>query len=321
MPAEFRSIRNLAIDPNTGHFWVSSTVSQIYELTIENDTTLVIAREIETRFPGTHDQIHAYGISWFRDDPDGFNIYMMSNHESGTDPDADVDNSHPDIALFKLNPITEEIRYLTDLAGVDPALQGEGGIVITPKWNNLVWGLAALFDNPAGDQFKVFEVAPNSSWITYQPHEDSLASMESTPIEVTIESSDLDTGRYSVIIEFSHNAGEGITQVPVTLDVVTVLDIVSPDNPKGPYEYSLAANFPNPFNSATMIDFTLKEKGNVRLELFDLQGRKIQSLLTGIQSAGQHRVTFDGTKLSTGLYFYRLESGKFNAARKMIITK
>ncbi len=321
LPADFRNIRNLAIDPATGHFWVSSTTSGLYEMEIESDTTMVAIGEYPVKFPGSNEQIHGYGLSWFRDDPDGYQIYIISNHESGVDPNAEADSTHADVALFKMNPLTGEIRFVTDFGLEDAKLKGNTGMVITPKWNNLVWGLATILDSPEGDQVHVFELANNSSWISYEPHEDTLGSFESVQIEMSIESTDLDTGRYSVIIEFLHNADDGIARIPVTLDVVSVLENEAPNYPELPNRYFLGSNFPNPFNSVTMIDYALAENGNVKFELFDLQGRKIQSIVSGSQSAGQHRIAVDGSKLSTGLYFYRLEAGNFSATRKMIITK
>ncbi len=322
LPRGFNNARNIAIDPGTGHIWASGQTTRLHELEIQNDSQLVSLRSYRTVFPGYADEIHEYGLSWFRDDPDGFNLYMVSADESGVDPDASQDNEHANVALFKINTNTGEIRYLTDFVNLDPATQARGGMVITPKWNNLVWGLAIIFDHPGGDPVTVFELAPNSSWIEYTPRSDTLIATESVPIELTIESADLDTGHYSVIIEFSHNAGDGLTRVPVTLDVVSSLPVISVgQDPAAPFEYYLAPNFPNPFNAVTTIDYTLKQKGEVRLELFDLQGRKISALVAANQNAGRHRISFDGSELPTGLYFYRLEAGSFSVTRKMILAK
>ncbi len=322
LPRGFSNARNIAINPNTGNIWASGPTTRLYELAIENDTALVEVRNFQTRYPGTQDEIHEYGLSWFRDDPDGFCLYMNSNDESGVIPNAPQDNQHANVALFKMNTNTGEIRYLTDFVDLPPATVARCGIMITPKWNNLVWSLAMVFDHPDGDIVSIFELAPNSSWIGYNPRSDTLLASEFTPIDLAIESTDLDTGRYSVIIEFSHNAGIGTTRIPVTLDVVSVLpDVSISDDTATPFEYYLAPNFPNPFNAVTMIDYTLKEKGKVKLELFDLQGRNIRTLIAGNQTAGQHRISIDGSELSTGLYFYRLEAGEFKATRKMILVK
>jgi len=320
-PDELQSIRNIAIDPETGHFWVSGTTSRIYECVIENDSIMTVLRNFPTRFPDSQEQLHIYGLAWFKDDPEGFSLYIMTNHENGEDPNAEPDPEHADIALFKLHPQTGEIRYLTDLGNIDPTWQGEGGLVITPKWNNLVWGLAAVFDCPEGDQVGIFELSPNSSWISYNPREDTLASMESLTIALNIQTTDLDTGRYSVVIEFSHNADDGVTMIPVTLDVVNSLDTRPSEDPTVPAEYSLSANFPNPFNSTTVINYSLRDQGQMRLELFDITGRKIRTIASGYKQSGSHQIFFDASELSTGLYFYKLEAGSFNATRKLVIAK
>ena len=189
---------------------------------------------------------------------------------------------------------------------------------ITPKWNNLVWALAAIFDNTAGDEAGVFELALNSSWINYTPRSDTLLAHENIPIEIFINTADLDTGNYGVVIEFSHNAGQGVTTVPVDL-IITTLD--APDVAVFAEDYSLEQNFPNPFNSSTSIQYTVQKAGMTELFIYDLMGRETMSLIRKYQPAGSYRISFDGSELPAGLYFYKIKSGEFSAVRKMLLIK
>ncbi len=93
-----------------------------------------------------------------------------------------------------------------------------------------------------------------------------------------------------------------------------------------PTEYGLQQNYPNPFNPSTEISFTLAEAGHVRLDVFNVMGQKVATLIDGYRERGPHSVmwngrTGSGDMASSGVYFYRLESGTFADTRKMILLK
>ena len=88
-----------------------------------------------------------------------------------------------------------------------------------------------------------------------------------------------------------------------------------------PAKYELAQNYPNPFNPATTIRFELKEAGMTKLEVFDISGRHVRTLLNGNVEAGAYDLRFDASALSSGIYFYRLTSGSFTDIKKMSLVK
>jgi len=87
--------------------------------------------------------------------------------------------------------------------------------------------------------------------------------------------------------------------------------------------FSLGQNYPNPFNPATQIAFTVPPNNNERitLKVFNVLGEEIATLFSGIKSAGNYSVPFDGSKYSSGVYFYRLQSGSVSFTRKMLLMK
>jgi uncharacterized protein (DUF2141 family) len=91
--------------------------------------------------------------------------------------------------------------------------------------------------------------------------------------------------------------------------------------PSQPFSFLLKQNFPNPFNPATTIDFTLANAGNVSLTVHDLLGRKVAVLLDGHKDAGSHQVRWDASAFPTGVYFCRLHAGSSNAVKTMVLTK
>jgi hypothetical protein len=88
-----------------------------------------------------------------------------------------------------------------------------------------------------------------------------------------------------------------------------------------PTEFSLAQNYPNPFNPATRIAFTLPSQLDLTLEVFDVLGRKVATLAKGVYPAGMHEVDFDASRLTSGLYVYRLSGGSLSVTRKMMLVK
>lgn len=98
-------------------------------------------------------------------------------------------------------------------------------------------------------------------------------------------------------------------------------DAADPISVSMPAQYGLRPNYPNPFNPATQIAYDISKTSNVTLTVFDLLGREVATLVDGVQAAGTHSVTFDGTHLPSGIYFYRLQAGDFVAARKMVLLK
>jgi hypothetical protein len=93
------------------------------------------------------------------------------------------------------------------------------------------------------------------------------------------------------------------------------------DRPELPGAFSLAQNYPNPFNPRTTIAFTLDIPGRVVLEVFDLRGNRVCTLVDSRYTAGSHEVTFDATDLASGVYFYRLQQNGHSQVRKMVVMK
>jgi parallel beta-helix repeat protein len=97
--------------------------------------------------------------------------------------------------------------------------------------------------------------------------------------------------------------------------------VVGVDEEKIPTEYSLIQNYPNPFNPATKIKFGLPENAITKLIIYDILGREVSTLLNQELEAGYHEINFDGTKLSSGVYFYSISASKFRSVKKLILMK
>jgi hypothetical protein len=88
-----------------------------------------------------------------------------------------------------------------------------------------------------------------------------------------------------------------------------------------PATYLLSQNFPNPFNPTTTIAFSIPQAGNVTLKVFDALGREVATLVNGFRSEGKYNAEFDASKLSSGMYIYKLTSDKYTEVKKMMLVK
>ncbi len=86
-------------------------------------------------------------------------------------------------------------------------------------------------------------------------------------------------------------------------------------------EFSLEQNYPNPFNPSTVIKYSVPADGNVSLKVYDVLGNEVSSIVNEFKQAGTFDVTFDGSNLSSGIYYYRFTSGELTLTKKLMLTK
>jgi hypothetical protein len=95
------------------------------------------------------------------------------------------------------------------------------------------------------------------------------------------------------------------------------------DDPQSsiPSEYQLAQNFPNPFNAQTAIDYDLPASADVAISIFDILGRKLETLVNEHQDAGHHQVVWNAADSPSGFYFYRIKAGEFIQTKRATLLK
>ncbi|MCX6157241.1 MAG: YCF48-related protein [Ignavibacteriae bacterium] len=96
---------------------------------------------------------------------------------------------------------------------------------------------------------------------------------------------------------------------------------VNPISTETPSKYSLSQNYPNPFNPTTNIKFSIVNSGDVKLVVYDIQGREVQTLVNESLKPGTYEAAFDGSTLNSGVYFYKLVTGNFTETKKMLLIK
>lgn len=100
-----------------------------------------------------------------------------------------------------------------------------------------------------------------------------------------------------------------------------IVSSISDNNLVTPREYSLSQNYPNPFNPETKIEFNLLEGGYTQLVVYNLAGQIVSVLLAEEMNPGQHHINFNGSELTSGVYFYTIITEKFRDTKKMVLIK
>ncbi|MCX6164599.1 MAG: T9SS type A sorting domain-containing protein, partial [Ignavibacteriae bacterium] len=107
--------------------------------------------------------------------------------------------------------------------------------------------------------------------------------------------------------------------INITINVTPVSGITKTEETAN--SYKLEQNYPNPFNPVTKINYSIPKSSNVTINIFDILGQKVSSLVDERQDAGTYSVDFNASELSSGVYYYKIEAGEFSSFKKMTLVK
>jgi len=130
-----------------------------------------------------------------------------------------------------------------------------------------------------------------------------------------------DVGIHKVIFMISDGDQTDSEEVPLIVVGDSVTDVKSKTEKKTIDDFELFQNYPNPFNPTTSIKYALKETEKVELNVYNLLGQKVSSLVNKIQAPGVYTIEFNAEGLSSGIYWYILRNGKISISRKLILLK
>jgi len=122
-----------------------------------------------------------------------------------------------------------------------------------------------------------------------------------------------------VLLQAQYLGGNGRGDISVSLNniALSVHEITS----ELPTEYNLKQNHPNPFNPKTNIIFDVAKTGNVKIIVYDVMGREVQTLVNESLKPGTYETSFDGRMFNSGIYFYKINIGDYTETRKMLLIK
>jgi hypothetical protein len=165
---------------------------------------------------------------------------------------------------------------------------------------------------------------PGTGTITFAWSPSNVKVLTGTPDSLKLSattSSNCSYGTYTVTVTGVETGGPRTHTRTYTLVVGSTPSGINNNNQTA-YQYNLYQNYPNPFNPSTNIEFFLPKQSLVNLKVYDIIGKEITTLVNNVvKKEGLHQVYFDGSNLSSGVYYYKITAGEFTDIKKMTLIK
>ncbi|MCL2062827.1 MAG: carboxypeptidase regulatory-like domain-containing protein [Candidatus Cloacimonetes bacterium] len=196
-----------------------------------------------------------------------------------------------------------------------------------PAFSNVINRVPFDLQAPTGLEYELenyFDVvlsweAPNNILRGYRVYRDNVPFPDLV-LETTFTERGLEVGEYEYSIKAVYWAGDS---EPVSV----IVNITGSDSdPSIPMETVLRGNFPNPFNPVTTISFDIREEGHVRIDIFNIRGQRVRTLINEEMTSGKYSLEWNGNddngrNVSSGVYFYRMTAVDFNETKRMVLMK
>jgi hypothetical protein len=259
------------------------------------------------------------------------NWQLISNRFSGTSSGV-WSTFYADLASFADSVVQIGIYFHSDNTGSSTPDVSSGWYIDEINMPAII-NHAPLLTNPIPDTTltennMTFVMVENLSYVFYDPDPSDTLSykLSSDNSELIPEvkddtlflnASDKFSGEANIIIIASDMKGLSVSD-SFKVDIITDLDS---QNQSHPTKYELIQNYPNPFNPSTKIKFALPKAEQVKIEVYNIIGQKIETLLNKSMPAGYHEVEFNGQNLSSGVYLYWIEAGEWQDVKKMVLIR
>jgi len=287
----------ITYDPGNQWFWVSGTTTNI----------LAFDRRGEyVRFVANQQRFRISGLMWNANDPDGYNLYVISN------------SLQREVEIRKVNVATAADTLVVNLGPTE--IQSAGGGELTDEY--LPFTTTAIIQMQGEqDWVQSYEVGSNFYWMNLTPTMASLDPSSSLQMELNLDPAGLEVGQtYTSHVQFDHNTPvEGALWLDISMSVLEARTVA--EDATMPLLFGISAIYPNPFNPEATVSFNLDRSANVCLDVYDLSGRRMDSLLRGYMGAGSHCVQLRGAALPSGLYLVQLTDGSRRDLRKVTLMK
>jgi hypothetical protein len=230
----------------------------------------------------------------------GSGPYSIANNASITVGFAFVAGSN--LAMLQANSSAAQIKWNNQILPVELSAFS----AVPTSGNNVIvnWTTATEINNRG---FEIQRSFNNSDFITIAFVEGKGTTTETQNYSYTDAS--LTAGKYSYRLRQFDFDGRFETFNAVEVDI------------NAPLHFNLAQNYPNPFNPSTKISFAVSQEGVVKLSIFNMIGEEIQTLVNESKAPGNYDITFDASSLTSGAYFYKIQSGSNTQIKKMLLLK
>ena len=191
------------------------------------------------------------------------------------------------------------------------------------------WGKPASYctagddgDSPPATYTSVFFINENSGWYT-SSHSfgGRISKTYNGGMKWYTDFPTTKDEKFSSVFFYNSLSGWAVGENGTILHISLKDFVNTTDNNSTAEKFSLSQNYPNPFNPSTVIRFQIKDSRFVTLKVYDITGREIETLVNGKLNPGTYELKFDGSRLSSGIYFYTLTAGDFKETKKLFLLK
>ena len=253
------------------------------------------------------------GASYMASTPDVGEVYNTS--ELGISPELQFEVNFTTTGLYNFwaNMTSMNTKSNTIHIGVNGVMQADGSTLSATTDGSWTWQTDSN-RNGVHNQFEILE--PGVHTINVWVREDGVLFDK---ILLTTDAGFTPTGDGPA-------ESPRDTAAPLSQNTPFDADLAKGGGEIVPTEFALNGNYPNPFNPTTTIQFDVSESSSVRMEVFDMMGRRVATLVDATYSAGRYEVQWNATndageRVASGIYIYRMQAGEFEAVSKMILMK
>ncbi|MFH0765773.1 MAG: carboxypeptidase regulatory-like domain-containing protein [Calditrichota bacterium] len=287
---------SITYDPATGWFWISGDpMTNIMALDRRGNRMRVVSNR---------NHLNITALFWDAADEDRQPLKMVT-----VDREMNVWIMKNDCLSLSFTPVVQIAMDREESPG-----GGELSTELYPYTRTLV-----LQRQGPEDWISNFEAGSNFNWISLAPQIAEVAPGSEMALNMTLNARGMDIGQTcEAHILFDHNTPAGDIWLDVTM---TVVDPLSAPEATQPVQFGITGVYPNPFNSTATVEFGLDQETEVQVDLYDLSGRMVETLLSGRLSAGTHRAAISAEGLASGLYLVRLSTEGRQSLQKVMLTR
>lgn len=218
----------------------------------------------------------------------------------------------PDTVVYQYEAMGPEGRIDDASIGIE---NGNGTIGLEVSYNQI------FTYGEKGVRFCLADPPGELDWLEAEGDHGRILPAQSLDVTLNCSAGDHPDGIYFASIDLYNNDPDSIhVHIPVVMNVgMTSVD--GHDVGGVPLHAMLWQNYPNPFNATTEIRYTLPTPTDVRVDIYNLLGERIETLVECRQEAGEHSVNWDASKAASGVHFYKLTAGDFTETKRMILVK
>lgn len=251
-------------------------------------------------------------INWLREDTLFIKLYALPGNVG----------IFQDVIVITNNSTIPEMHIPVKLASydADPYMDVDS----SPIYDSLGAGQTSRHDRTMtnmGCQDLTFNASKDEDWLSVAPTSGTIPAEGGTRDLTIILTAPPDGGDYTGHVTIDSNDPQN-PQVVIEVNMhVPESGVEDEAGNKLPKSFALRPCYPNPFNATTTIGYDLPIASQVKLEVYNLVGQKVVTLVDGRQSAGYKSITWNGTEVTTGIYYYKLTAEDFVSVRKLTILK